>query len=43
VGLEPHNRPEVRGTGMFGDGKVWVVPAEAVYRIRTGEVGEEAL
>ena len=30
-------------TGEIGDGKVWVVPAEAVYRIRTGEVGEEAL
>jgi nitrogen regulatory protein P-II 1 len=30
-------------TGKIGDGKVWVVSAESVRRIRTGEVGEEAL
>ncbi|MEY2404743.1 MAG: nitrogen regulatory protein 1 [Acidimicrobiaceae bacterium] len=30
-------------TGKIGDGKVWVVPVEAAYRIRTGEAGEDAL
>ena len=30
-------------TGKIGDGKVWVVPMESVYRIRTGESGPDAL
>ena len=30
-------------TGKIGDGKVWVTPAEAVVRVRTGETGAEAL
>ncbi len=30
-------------TGKIGDGKVWVVPVESVVRVRTGEVGQEAL
>jgi nitrogen regulatory protein P-II 2 len=30
-------------TGKIGDGKVFVSPLEQVIRIRTGEVGEEAL
>ena len=30
-------------TGSIGDGKVWVVPVEAVVRVRTGERGDEAL
>jgi nitrogen regulatory protein P-II 1 len=30
-------------TGKIGDGKVWVVPVEAVARVRTGERGVEAL
>ena len=30
-------------TGKIGDGKVWVVPVEGVYRIRTGEAGPDAL
>ena len=30
-------------TGSIGDGKVWVVPAEQVVRIRTGEMGADAL
>jgi nitrogen regulatory protein PII len=30
-------------TGKIGDGKVLVLPAEQVYRIRTGETGPEAL
>ena len=30
-------------TGKIGDGKIWVLDAESVIRIRTGEVGEDAL
>ena len=30
-------------TGSIGDGKVWVLPAEQVVRIRTGEMGVDAL
>jgi nitrogen regulatory protein P-II 1 len=30
-------------TGSIGDGKVWVVPAEQVVRIRTSEMGVDAL
>jgi nitrogen regulatory protein P-II 1 len=30
-------------TGKIGDGKVWVVPVEAAWRIRTGEAGPDAL
>ncbi|NHC44642.1 P-II family nitrogen regulator [Motilibacter aurantiacus] len=30
-------------TGRIGDGKVWVVPVDAVVRVRTGERGAEAL
>jgi nitrogen regulatory protein PII len=30
-------------TDSIGDGKVWVVPAEQVVRIRTGEKGRDAL
>ena len=30
-------------TGKIGDGKVFVLPLEAVVRIRTGEQGEAAL
>jgi len=30
-------------TGKIGDGKIFVSPLENVIRIRTGEVGEEAL
>jgi len=30
-------------TGKIGDGKVWVVPVEAVVRVRTGERGVDAL
>ena len=34
---------ETARTGKIGDGKVWVVPIEEAYRIRTGEIGEDAL
>jgi len=30
-------------TGKIGDGKLWVQPVDVTVRIRTGEVGEEAL
>jgi len=30
-------------TGKIGDGKVWVVALDGVYRIRTGEAGPDAL
>lgn len=30
-------------TGKIGDGKLWIQPVDVAVRIRTGEVGEEAL
>ncbi len=30
-------------TGKIGDGKLWIAPVEMVVRIRTGEIGDEAL
>ncbi len=30
-------------TGKIGDGKIWVLPVEHVYRIRTGEMGPDAI
>ena len=30
-------------TGSIGDGKVFVLPVEESYRIRTGEAGDETL
>ncbi len=30
-------------TDKIGDGKVWVLPVEGVIRIRTGEMGHDAL
>ncbi|HEX2054096.1 MAG TPA: P-II family nitrogen regulator [Actinomycetota bacterium] len=30
-------------TGKIGDGKIFVLPVEQVYRIRTGEMGPDAL
>lgn len=30
-------------TGKIGDGKLWVMPVETAMRIRTGEVGDEAI
>jgi nitrogen regulatory protein P-II 1 len=34
---------EVARTGKIGDGKVWVLPVEHAFRIRTGEEGADAL
>jgi nitrogen regulatory protein P-II 1 len=30
-------------TGKIGDGKIWVTPVDRVLRIRTGEMGPDAL
>ncbi|MFH1215692.1 MAG: P-II family nitrogen regulator [Pseudomonadota bacterium] len=30
-------------TGKIGDGKIFVLPVEQVIRVRTGEMGEEAI
>jgi nitrogen regulatory protein P-II 1 len=30
-------------TGKIGDGKVWVLPVDRVQRVRTGEMGTDAL
>jgi nitrogen regulatory protein PII len=30
-------------TGKIGDGKVWIQPLEMTVRIRTGEIGDDAL
>ncbi len=30
-------------TGKIGDGKIWIVPVEQAYRIRTGEMGPDAV
>ncbi|HCO04151.1 MAG TPA: P-II family nitrogen regulator [Actinobacteria bacterium] len=30
-------------TGKIGDGKIFVLPVEQVYRIRTGEMGPDAV
>jgi len=34
---------QTAATGKIGDGKVWVIPVEAVVRVRTGERGRDAL
>jgi nitrogen regulatory protein P-II 1 len=34
---------ETARTDKIGDGKVWVVPVEGAWRIRTGESGPDAL
>ena len=30
-------------TGQVGDGKVWIIPVDAVVRVRTGESGSAAI
>ncbi len=30
-------------TGKIGDGKIWAVPVDRMMRIRTGELGDDAL
>jgi nitrogen regulatory protein P-II 1 len=34
---------EIARTGKIGDGKVWIVPVEGAFRIRTAEAGSDAL
>jgi nitrogen regulatory protein PII len=34
---------EAARTGKIGDGKVWVTPVEELVRVRTGEMGHDAL
>ncbi|MCD9624741.1 P-II family nitrogen regulator [Rhabdothermincola salaria] len=34
---------ETARTGQIGDGKVWVTPVERIVRIRTGELGPDAV
>jgi len=34
---------ETARTGKIGDGKVWIIPVEAAFRIRTGEAGTDAI
>ncbi len=31
------------GSGKIGDGKIWTVPLESIMRIRTGELGDDAI
>ena len=51
-GRGPHDDDQVDGiverfprarTGKIGDGKIWVTPVERLRRIRTGEMGPDAL
>ena len=30
-------------TGKIGDGKIWLLPVDQAFRIRTGEMGSEAV
>ncbi len=34
---------EAARTGQIGDGKVWISPVDTVIRVRTGELGSDAL
>jgi len=34
---------EAARTGKIGDGKVWVAPVDELFRVRTGEIGRDAL
>ncbi len=34
---------EVARTGKIGDGKVWLQPVDELWRIRTGEIGPDAV
>jgi nitrogen regulatory protein P-II 1 len=38
-----HEVMEHARTGQIGDGKLWIVPVDAIYRIRTGEAGTDAI
>jgi nitrogen regulatory protein P-II 1 len=34
---------EAARTGKIGDGKLWIQPVEIAVRIRTGDIGDDAL
>jgi nitrogen regulatory protein P-II 1 len=34
---------EAARTGQIGDGKIWVTPVDTVIRVRTGEMGDDAI
>jgi nitrogen regulatory protein P-II 1 len=34
---------EAARTGQIGDGKVWTTPVEELVRVRTGELGPDAI
>jgi nitrogen regulatory protein P-II 1 len=34
---------ETARTGKIGDGKIWAAPMDRIVRVRTGEMGEDAL
>lgn len=34
---------EAAQTGHIGDGKIWITPVDALIRIRTGEIGADAI
>jgi nitrogen regulatory protein PII len=34
---------EAARTGKIGDGKVWTMPVDELVRVRTGEMGHDAL
>jgi nitrogen regulatory protein P-II 1 len=34
---------ETARTGQIGDGKLWIQPVEMAVRVRTGEIGDDAL
>jgi nitrogen regulatory protein P-II 1 len=38
-----HAAVEAARTGKIGDGKVWISPVEELIRVRTGEIGDDAL
>jgi nitrogen regulatory protein P-II 1 len=38
-----HTIVEKAHTGKIGDGKIWIQPVDVAIRVRTGEVGDEAL
>jgi len=38
-----HAIVEAARTGKIGDGKVWIAPVDELIRVRTGEVGHDAL
>jgi nitrogen regulatory protein PII 2 len=43
VGMTVETIIAVNKTGKAGDGKIFVLPVDEVYRVRTGESGDRAL